>query len=115
MGNIYFSDYSPEYQQIMIEKRFFKFWKNVKITDSCWEWQRGTNSKGYGAVKIQNKTYSAHRVSWTLFNGDIPEGMFVCHHCDNPKCVNPEHLFIGTQKDNMQDKCKKGRHHKQKH
>lgn len=82
-----------------------------RVTPSgCWEWQRGKNLKGYGHISIgrQRQAY-AHRVSYFVFNGPISEGMLVRHKCDNPSCVNPEHLEIGTQVDNMQDCKKRGR------
>lgn len=80
-----------------------------KDVDSCWEW-KGYKSKGYGRIKIFGKFHQAHRISYELFTGPIPDHMMVCHRCDNPSCVNPGHLFIGSAKDNMQDKISKGRH-----
>ena len=80
----------------------------------CWLWTASTNKAGYGGLKINGKTKLAHRISWELENGPIPDsdsyhGVCVCHSCDNPACVNPSHLFIGSHKDNMRDMYSKGR------
>lgn len=75
----------------------------------CIEWQKRRNSCGYGTISYRNKSWLAHRLKWTLENGAIPEGMNVCHSCDNPACINIEHLFIGTQADNVSDMVNKGR------
>ena len=88
-------------------QRFFD--KINKSEDGCWLWTAGGRGTGYGAIKYNGKIVDAHRVSWILHFGEIPEGMFICHKCDVRKCVNPDHLFIGTHKDNMQDCIKKGR------
>lgn len=82
-----------------------------KVSPSgCWEWQRACLPNGYGQISIGNQRQAyAHRVSYFVFNGPISEGLLVRHKCDNPCCVNPEHLEVGTQKDNMQDCKKRGR------
>lgn len=95
----------------MYTEQMDRFWNKVKKTDNCWFWTAGTFDDGYGKFKFEKKNRKAHRISWLLTNGDIPEGMLVCHHCDNPLCVKPSHLFLGTPKDNTQDMIKKGRQH----
>jgi len=75
----------------------------------CWEWQKALNPNGYGKAYFNGKLRQSHRISWILHRGKIPVGLFVLHHCDNPICVNPDHLFLGTQKDNMHDMIAKGR------
>lgn len=81
----------------------------------CWNWTRAHTTYGYGVIRLLKKNIGAHRVSYAQFIGEIPLGMFVCHRCDNPSCVNPEHLFLGTTSDNMRDSSSKGRHKHQKH
>ena len=76
---------------------------------TCWEWSAGKNSAGYGAFYPKNKQILAHRYSYELHNGKIPDGHFVLHKCDNPSCVNPSHLIAGSQKDNLDDMDRKGR------
>lgn len=95
-----------------VRARFERF--VLRMDSGCWEWQ-GARKQGvrpYGFFSINGRQFTAHRVCWNLYRGAIPAGLHVCHHCDNPPCVNPEHLFLGTAKDNAQDKVKKGRHHK---
>ncbi len=76
----------------------------------CWNWNKGYRDKaGYGQLKYRGKVIGAHRASYLAFNGHIDPELYVCHSCDNPKCVNPEHLWQGTAKDNMQDCKAKGR------
>lgn len=82
----------------------------VKIDKSgCWNWQGYKTKKGYGTLPILRKPVKAHRISYLVFRGEIPNDLFVCHKCDNPSCVNPDHLFIGSNSDNMKDAQEKGR------
>ena len=93
-----------------------RFWSKVNIKESndCWEWQAGKHRQGYGVFKFDNKIQLAHRISWLLAHTEIPQGMVVMHKCDNPGCVNPDHLCLGTQKDNIHDMRTKGRGNNQK-
>lgn len=90
-----------------------RFWRQVEKgagDDDCWLWVRATTSQGrYGYFKWQNRSWQAHRAAWTLTHGPIPDGLVVCHRCDVTLCVRPDHLFLGTQADNVRDMWEKGR------
>jgi hypothetical protein len=88
-----------------------EFWANVQKGDGCWLWTGAINGPGYGSLRLdgQPKSVFAHRLAWQLANGAMPNGL-VLHKCDNPRCVNPDHLFIGTYTDNQRDCVRKGRH-----
>lgn len=81
-----------------------------EVNGQCWEWAGSADAKGYGRLNIGDMPTLVHRVSWEAFHGPIPNGLYVCHRCDNPKCFRPEHLFLGDQQMNMDDKMKKKRH-----
>lgn len=87
-----------------------RFFSKVEKSDGCWIWKGCVNKDGYGKMGDgAGSSVGAHIVSWTLANGPVPAGMNVCHECDNPPCVKPDHLFLGTQLDNIQDRVKKNR------
>lgn len=100
------------YTRIPLHERF---WQNVNKTDDCWLWTGAVRSDSkfpYGVINSGGhggKALRAHRLSYEMHHGEIPKGYFVCHRCDNPRCVNPDHLFLGTNKDNMVDCKAKGR------
>ena len=85
------------------------FWEHYNNIDGCWVWCGGINKQGQGVVRHQGKNWVTSRLAWTLIHGEIPKGMYICHTCDNPSCINPDHLWLGTPKDNTQDMIRKGR------
>lgn len=91
---------------IKLQERLFK---KTKEENGCWIWMKGKDLYGYGRTTIKNTSISAHRASWIAWKGDIPDKIYVLHKCDNPQCINPDHLFLGTQKDNMKDMISKKR------
>ena len=94
----------------MQKLNFFECYVEDEET-GCWNWTAGKQSMGYGMMTVKGKRMLAHRYSYELAHTNkIPKGMFVLHKCDNPACVNPDHLFLGTQKDNIRDCIKKNRH-----
>jgi hypothetical protein len=96
-----------------MRNEFDRFIEKVEKTDSCWNWMAGKYRGGYGQFRrlVDGKWTMAktHRYSYEYFKGEIPKGYLVCHTCDNPSCVNPDHLFVGTTKDNVRDCIEKGR------
>ena len=91
-----------------LEERFHEKYERIPF-GACWIWTAALDTDGYGMIAVGNTPKPAHRIAWMLNNGPIPEGRHVLHTCDNPCCVNPNHLFLGTHSDNMKDASKKGR------
>lgn len=93
------------------EKDKARFWVKIQRgrANKCWEWKAGTDECGYGKFRLLRSSYTAHRIVYQLTHGVIPEGMCVCHKCDNPPCCNPKHLWLGTFEENMLDKHRKKR------
>jgi hypothetical protein len=94
-----------------VEKRFWERVNKLSATD-CWNWTGSMGSHGYGTLSVDGNPRTTHRLAWELTTGPIPDGMHVLHHCDNRRCCNPSHLFLGTNLDNIQDMVKKGRQSK---
>ena len=93
----------------MTEKDFNRFMSKVtpEPMSGCWLWTANYNHAGYGLFKIKNKSQRAHRISWEHFNGEIPKNLSVCHKCDVRECVNPDHLWLGTHRENCIDRGNK--------
>ena len=87
-----------------------RFLNKVIKTDTCWLWTGKKSRLKYGKILVEGKEIFAHRLSYTIFKGKLLDNLCICHTCDNPSCVNPEHLWQGTKKENSQDMTKKGRH-----
>ncbi len=91
-----------------MRKRFELHFKKLGKND-CWLWESCRTRQGYGQFRVNNKMLRAHRVAYEMYRGKISQGLCVCHSCDNPSCVNPNHLWTGKHQDNMDDKTMKGR------
>lgn len=97
-----------------VEPKWTDAWK-TGLSEPCWEWQHTKATDGYGAVSYEGRQRKAHRVAWVLATGEIiPKGMYLCHRCDNPPCVNPEHLYVGTNQQNQRDAVERGQHNPQR-
>ena len=100
----------------LTDKDIARFWGNVEINgNNCWLWTKSGDKNGYGKMVINRRRQNeqalkAHRISWYIHNGPIPNGLLICHHCDNPPCCNPEHLFLASHAGNAQDMWDKNRH-----
>lgn len=99
----------------MDKKDILRFWKKVQKTETCWNWIAGSRGNGYGCLKYKRKTIDAHRFSWMIHFGTIPSDKVICHQCDNRSCINPNHLFLGSYKENMEDAVRKHRLPEPKH
>lgn len=100
-------DYAPD---AFSARQVLRFWSHVASrADGCWEWTGARGRAGYGYFSIKDRRFFAHRLAFALVNGPIPPGLFVCHRCDNPPCCRPDHLFLGTTRDNVVDAMRKGR------
>jgi hypothetical protein len=86
-----------------------RIYAQTEFTKTCWVWKGNKDRKGYGIASHNRQEFRTHRLSWIMHIGEIPEGMWVLHKCDNPSCINPDHLFLGTSDDNVRDRNEKGR------
>lgn len=96
------------------KERFDAKW-SPEPNSGCWLWTASVDGHGYGKIFKDGRLQKAHRVAYELYKSKIPDGLLALHHCDNRLCINPDHIFIGTQRDNMIDKCAKGRGNGEKH
>lgn len=104
-----------EVVRIVAVDLYARFWERVNKSDGCWNWIRPSKRSGYGRISYRyscgvSRYMLAHRLSWIIHYGSIPDDLLVCHTCDNPACVRPDHLFVGTDLDNCNDKIRKGRY-----
>lgn len=96
------------------KKQIKSFEEKIEKTDSCWLWKAAKSKSGYGVFSLNRKWMRAHRASYTIYKGPIPDGLLVLHSCDTPDCVNPDHLSLGTPKKNMDEMRERGRERKRK-
>ena len=94
---------------IFTEREIERFWDKVSKSEGCWNWIASKYPCGYGAINIRRKCFGAHRMSWLIHHGDIPDDCEVCHYCDDPSCVRPDHLYVATHAQNIKDMHSKGR------
>lgn len=105
------SGYRPVKGEVVwTDERRARFWARVAQGDGCWEWQGLRDGNGYGLFGVANRNHGAHRASWEIANGPIPDGLMVRHDCDNPPCVRPDHLRLGTALDNARDAMERRRY-----
>ena len=97
----------PAALELTLREQLYRSLRKTK--NGCWLWTLSVTSSGYGQMYVGRVAAPAHRMSWIVHNGPIPKGIFVCHKCDNPRCINPDHLFLGSHSDNMGDMTRKGR------
>lgn len=93
----------------LTDKDIARFWSHVDKSGNCWTWTGARNHDGYGRFQLHGNIYNASRVSWVIVHGAIPPRYCICHTCDNPPCIRPDHLFLGTRSDNGRDMVSKGR------